>query len=240
MRGRYKLLGLILLCLFFFIAIGHSNFLLIGQPGSGKGTLSAYLVEKAGYRHICPGDIIRTHLKHNTKLGQIIRPGFESGKYVEDSILFNMIKEPVEECIQNKRPFIIDGFPRNNAGLDFLIILLKYWQIESEFIIINFKIDDSICMQRIRNRIVCFNCYKVYNLDNNRPKHDLTCDDCNTSLEVRTGDTEEVVKRRLLHFHNNIEPMIELLKKEFLVINFASNNNLNDCIAFYNSLLLIH
>jgi adenylate kinase len=231
------MLYLLLLFLFSNQILGYKNFILIGQPGSGKGTLSSYLVEKAGYKHICPGDIIRTHLKNNTELGQKIRPGFERGEYVPDDILFRMIKEPIEECTAKAVPFIIDGFPRNDIGLEFLILLLQTKKIDAQVNFIHFQIDDETCIDRITNRIVCFNCYSIYNLITHKPKHSVICDKCSTRLEVRTGDTNEVVKRRLLHFHNVIEPMISIVKKDFQVIKFESKNNLINCIEFYDFLL---
>jgi len=161
------------------------NYVLIGPPGSGKGTFSTKLIEQKNYKQICPGDILRTHIKKETELGQSIRVIVQNGDYIDDTIIYQIIEQQVREYVERNIPFIIDGFPRHKDGYDFLIKLFKELNIESTIVFIHFIIDDFICIQRISNRLVCFNCSSIYNLNTKLPLKEMVCDKCESTLEKR-------------------------------------------------------
>ncbi len=187
------------LSLLFFVSavFAHDNYVLVGPPGSGKGTFSSFMVER-GYHQICPGDILRTHIKKETELGKIIKPIVERGDYISDDIMFQIIKEQVEDCLKNSRPFIVDGFPRNEAGLGFLKQLFEAHGAKQSIRFVHFNIEDEACINRINARLVCFNCYCVYNTNIKQPEQPMVCDKCKNKLEVRMGDNVQTTVKRLL------------------------------------------
>ncbi len=213
-----RFLFVLLICSF----INAEHYVLIGPPGSGKGTFSHKLVREQDYCQICPGDIVRTHIKNETELGKVIKPIVESGDYINDGIIYKIIEAQITECVKNKISFILDGFPRHENGYLFIKDLFKRLNIEAEITFVHFLVDDSTCIERISNRVVCFECYNVYNLKTKRPLIEMTCDECYKPLEIRLGDTIQNTKKRLLYFREIIEPIVELAQKDFKVLIIQS------------------
>jgi adenylate kinase len=219
-----------------FSLYGQTNFILIGPPGAGKGTFSSFMKNQYGYYQICPGDILRQHIKDNTELGQEIQPIVERGDYIDDSIVFRIIDEQVSYCLEHEIPFIIDGFPRGIASIEFLRQLLKVKNIESTITFVHFQVDDETCIERIDQRLVCFNCSHVFNMTTRRPKKSMTCDECDTSLEIRLGDTVANTTKRLAYYRKNIEPLVALVHDEYPVLVINAQSELTDCLEVYKQL----
>jgi adenylate kinase len=217
---------------------GANNFVLIGPPGSGKGTFSSYMVQKFGYSQICPGDLVREQVKKQTKLGKEMEPIVKRGDYISDSIIFKMIKDCILEAIKKKQPFIIDGFPRSVEALNFLNSVFTEQKIESEVAYIHFKIEDEICVDRITNRLVCFNCKSIFNKTTQKPKVNMVCDSCKGKLETRIGDSEENAKKRLLYYRENIEPLVKKARLQFDVIELAANSSSDTLYKKFDELFL--
>lgn len=195
------------------------NYVLIGPPGSGKGTYCQNL-KSEGYNHICPGDIVRTHIKNKTELGENIKNIVAQGDYVDDSIIFKIIEEHVTNSVNSQAAFIIDGFPRNQEGYKFLYDLLTKLQVKNKTTFIHFIIDDDTCINRIANRLVCFKCYSIYNTKTKLPVEEMICDNCHNRLEQRLGDCEDNTKKRLHYFRKNIECLAGQAKNDYKVLNY--------------------
>lgn len=209
----------LLLLLLTFSIVGSENYVLIGPPGSGKGTFSTKMIEEKGYRQICPGDILRTHIKEETELGKTIKATVENGDYIDDVIIYQIIEQQVRECTDNHVPFILDGFPRHENGYRFISALFKQLCIESTVVFMHFVIDDQVCIDRIANRLVCFGCRNVYNAVSRSPLKEMICDKCEGTLEIRLGDTVDNTKKRLLYYRSTIEPLVRLAEEEYRVIH---------------------
>ncbi|MFZ5953857.1 MAG: adenylate kinase family protein [Candidatus Dependentiae bacterium] len=209
---------ILLLLSFCFSLYGFENYILIGPPGSGKGTFSSKMTQEFNYKQICPGDILRTHIKNETELGKSIKTIVESGDYIDDQIIFKIIDDQVRECIHNNIPFIIDGFPRNIDGFNFLNNLFEQLKIKETIVYVHFIINDKICIDRISNRLVCFNCYSIYNLKTKIPLNHMVCDNCNHQLEQRLGDNKKNTIKRLSYYRTKIEPLIDLARMQFKII----------------------
>ncbi len=221
-----------------FSLFGQKNFILIGPPGSGKGTFSSFMKKEHGYYQICPGDILRQHIKNNTELGQKIKPVVAKGNYIDDSIIFKIIDEQVSHCVDNNIPFIIDGFPRNIASLEFLSQLFQTKQINSTITLVHFQIDDQACIERIEQRFVCFKCSNIFNMTTRKPQKNMICDACNTPLEIRLGDTTSNTIKRLAHYRQYIEPLVEQAKNKYTVMTINAEAPLSDCLKIYKKLPL--
>lgn len=223
----------------FFVTIslcGQTNFILIGPPGSGKGTFSSFMKNNYGYYQICPGDILRQHIKNNTELGQKIKPIVERGDYIDDTVVFRIIDEQVSYCVDNSIPFIIDGFPRSLSSFEFLLQLFKTKKINTTITLVHFRIDDEVCIERIDQRLVCFSCSRVFNMTTRKPQLDMMCDGCSALLEIRLGDTISNTIKRLAYYRDNIEPLVELAKDEYAVIVVDAQASLTDCLEVYKNL----
>ena len=225
-----KRMILFLLVCFSGSLFGEFNFIFIGPPGSGKGTLSSAMVKTHGYEQICPGDILRKHIKQGTDLGKTIKPIVANGDYVDDEVVFRIIEEKITHCLDGQRPFIIDGFPRSVSGVEFLNEFFKNKAVGSEICCLHFVIDDKTCLDRICYRLVCFNCSCVFNKNTKKPKVDMVCDNCGHKLEARLGDSRENTLKRLAYYRKNIEPMVELIGKSFKVVSLDSDDSLENIL----------
>ncbi len=155
------------------------------------------MVEHHNYVQFCPGDIIRTEVKNETKLGNTIKPIVERGEYVQDSIIYAIIENAVIKAVAQEQLFIIDGFPRNEAGIQFLVDLFEKLNISHSIQVIHFIAEDDTCVARIVNRMVCFSCHRIYNGVTKKSLNiENRCEVCNDQLEMRIGDTEENTRKR--------------------------------------------
>jgi adenylate kinase len=184
--------------------------ILLGAPGSGKGTQAGLLYEKLGIPHISTGEIFRNHIKNNTRLGQKAGEYMKAGQLVPDELTCEMLFERLEEedC---KNGFILDGFPRTINQAE---ALDRYFKEKGQEIdkVINIIFPDEEVIRRIGARRVCSNCSATYNLDYDKPADEL-CTVCRSPLIQRKDDSPEIVKARLVTYHEMTEPLIKYYKK---------------------------
>jgi len=213
--------------------IGQPNFVLIGPPGCGKGTFSFFMINEKDYHQICLGDIIRFHKKNNTETGKAIAA---NNGFVDDEMAYKIIRDEIHQCVENKRSFIIDGFPRNIPAFEFLIKVFSEKDINSSIVFVHFKIDDQTCIDRICNRIVCFKCTEVFNTTTKKPKKEMICDSCNAPLETREGEGIDATKKRLAYYREHTEPLVSQVNNSFKVITIDAKSPMGDCLAFYKTI----
>ncbi len=201
-----------LIFIFYFISISPFHFVLISAPGSGKGTFSQYMAQKHGYIQICPGDLFRREILLRTELGKAIKPIVEAGDYVDEQIVCTLMKQYVEEALNQNKKFILDGFPRSEHSLEFLLELLREKQIIYHVCFLQLQAPDDMCKQRMLGRYVCNTCGQVDNATRMNPNDVPTCNSCGETLALRSGDKETIIDKRLQHFHKVIEPLLQKLE----------------------------
>ena len=183
------------------------HLIILGAPGSGKGTQAAKLVEK-GFKHVSTGDLLRSEIAKGSELGQKVSGIISRGDLVDDRTVLALLKA---NCDVDKVSYIFDGFPRNVYQAEMLEAeLLK----DKKTLAVYFNIDLSILVNRVVNRRTCGTCGEIYNLATKAPRVLDTCDKCGTvgSLKQRKDDTEEVVSNRLKIFKETVEPMLSFYK----------------------------
>ncbi|MEM2115739.1 MAG: nucleoside monophosphate kinase [Candidatus Woesearchaeota archaeon] len=161
--------------------------LLIGPPGSGKGTLGEFLSSKYNLIWISMGDLIRKTLSEDTELSKTAREIVNSGKLLPDEITNRILTEN----LPRSGTILLDGYPRKISQAEFLEKNFKVLGV----IFIN--CDKKEIIERTINRRTCPICGKVYNLKTNPPKEDNLCDICKKPLIQREDDTEQVIRNRL-------------------------------------------
>ncbi len=183
---------------------------LVGAPGSGKGTQAELLVGRLGLTYIGTGDILRAAIQNHTPVGLQAEPLMKQGRLVPDAIVNDLVAEVFQ---QPDRPeaFVVDGYPRTSAqaiAFDALLIL-QYLQLVG---LVSLTVPDEDVVRRIGSRRCCENtaaCGVCYNLLARPPKVADICDRCGGPLVVRADDREETVRRRLVDFHANTEQLLE-------------------------------
>jgi len=181
--------------------------ILLGAPGSGKGTQAQMLVEKYQIPQISTGDLLREAVSAGTELGKKAKTVIDAGQLVSDDIVLSMIKERLSED-DARNGFILDGFPRNKTqaiALDELLEELK-WPLESAILI---NVDKEQIIQRIVGRRTCSDCKQVYNIFTSPPASLDVCDKCGGELTHRADDTEETIRKRLEIYEEQTAPLIE-------------------------------
>jgi len=180
--------------------------ILIGSPGSGKGTQAKFLSEKWNIPHISTGDMLRESVKQGTPLGRQAEPIMASGALVPDDLMVGIIGERLERDDAGKG-FILDGFPRTVVQAEKLDTLLK-GNVDGDLRVIHLLVPDDVIVRRIAARRSCPGCGSVYHLENSPPVVDGVCDRCGGELVARPDDTEQAVRTRLEAFERQTMPVI--------------------------------
>lgn len=198
------------------------NIILLGAPGSGKGTQAEFIEKYLSVRSISTGNIIRSELKSGTKLGLEAKSYIEKGLLLPDEIVINMVKETVTKP-EYKNGFILDGFPRTIAQAEALGRLNV--NIDK---VIDIEVDDKSIINRLSGRRVCENCGASYHLENKKPEKPGTCDKCHSTLIQRKDDQVETIKERLKIYHEQTEPLKEYYKREGKLVEIEGNKSVEE------------
>lgn len=186
--------------------------ILLGAPGSGKGTVAGKLAsEKANLKHVSSGDLLRGAVAKGTEAGKQAKEAMEAGKLVADELIATMIKDVVAETTGDVT-MLLDGFPRNLAQAKILDEMGA--PVKSAVLI---DVPDEIIQDRIAGRRTCPKCKAGYHVKNLPPKVEGICDVCGEKLTIRKDDNPETVKDRLVVYHQQTEPLIAFYKEKGLL-----------------------
>ncbi len=180
---------------------------LLGPPGSGKGTQAAVLAKDLGYAHISTGEILREEIRKNSPLGLQAQEFVKSGKLVPDGVVISIVKERTkkEDC---KNGFILDGFPRTIPQAEAL---------EKEGITIDkavsLEVTEEECVRRLGDRKSCPQCGAVYNPVTRPPKNEGICDQCSSALIQREDDKAQTIRERFRVYSQKTAPLLDFYKK---------------------------
>lgn len=185
---------------------------LIGPPGAGKGTQAPNLKEKYCACHLATGDMLRSQVAKKTELGLEAKKIMDQGGLVSDDIMVNMIKSELASNPECKNGFILDGFPRTIPQAEKLDSMLAESGKPLEKAV-ELKIDDELLVSRITGRLVHPASGRSYHKEFNPPKKDMTDDITGEPLVQRSDDNAEALKKRLVTYHKQTEPIVEYYKK---------------------------
>ena len=181
--------------------------ILLGAPGSGKGTVAGRLAAgNEKLKHVSSGDLLRGAVAKGTDAGREAKTYMDAGKLVPDALIAAMIKDVVAET-SGDVTMLLDGFPRNTAQADILAQTAAETgaAIRSAVLL---DVPDAIIQDRIAGRRTCPKCKAGYHVKNLPPKVEGICDVCGEKLVVRKDDNPETVADRLVVYHRETEPLI--------------------------------
>ena len=186
--------------------------ILLGAPGSGKGTVAGKpAADNANLKHVSSGDLLRGAVAKGTEAGKQAKEAMEAGKLVADELIATMIKDVVAETTGDVT-MLLDGFPRNLAQAKILDEMGA--PVKSAVLI---DVPDEIIQDRIAGRRTCPKCKAGYHVKNLPPKVEGICDVCGEKLTIRKDDNPETVKDRLVVYHQQTEPLIAFYKEKGLL-----------------------
>ena len=187
------------------------DLILLGAPGSGKGTQAETLCKELSLPHIATGDLFRDNLKRQTDLGRMARTYMDRGELVPDEVTDAMVKDRLGGE-DTERGYVLDGYPRNLHQAQALSDMEQALHRHVSGVLY-IKVSDEQIVERLSGRWICRECQTPYHLMFKPPALEGVCDTCGGELYQRDDDNPETVRSRLKTFHAKTEPLIDYYKK---------------------------
>jgi adenylate kinase len=203
--------------------------ILLGAPGSGKGTQAQRLSASRGVPQVSTGDLLRGAVKAGTELGLKAKAAMDAGELVSDDIVLGMIRERLAE--PDAAPgFILDGFPRNIAQAEALDGVLDEIDAPLDAVVL-LDVDFDVLLKRITGRRTCGQCGKVYNVYFLPPAAEGVCDACGGELVQRADDNEETVSNRLKVYESQTAPLVAFYEDRGKLKVVPATGEIDDVLA---------
>lgn len=202
---------------------------LLGAPGSGKGTQGVVLAKKYTIPQISTGDLLRAAVSAGSELGKKAKTAMDAGALVSDDIVIGLIRERLSDD-DAKNGYILDGFPRNIAQAEALDSMLKeLGQPLQGVVLLDVAFEEL--MQRLTGRRTCKDCGAIYNVHLSPSKLAGHCDTCNGELFQRADDNEETIANRLNVYQEQTAPLIGYYGDQSKLHSIAGTGNIDDITA---------
>jgi adenylate kinase len=195
---------------------------LLGAPGSGKGTQSAKLIDEKGYSHVSTGNLLRAEVEKATELGKEIKTVMESGSLVSDELVVRLLKSNID---LDSGSYIFDGYPRN---IDQAKTLDSEILGGRDYLAIYFDIDNEKLVERLTNRRVTKDGKNIYNLLTNPPIVPGKCDETGQDLIQRDDDKEDVIRNRMKIYNDTIGPVLDFYREKGILKEIQADNDPED------------
>ena len=205
--------------------------ILLGPPGSGKGTQAQKIEQKYNLKQLATGDLLRDEIKSESKIGREVKKIIDRGELVSDKIIISLIENSIDKK-KFSTGFILDGFPRSVCQAKALDKILQKKNLALD-IAIELLVEDKKLINRIVGRFSCANCSAVYHDFDNKTKKTGICDKCGSSDFLRrSDDTKEVFAERLKEYYRLTAPIIPYYKDKGMLksinamksISYIENN----------------
>jgi len=202
---------------------------LLGAPGSGKGTQAVTIAKKYGIPHVSTGDIFRANIKGQTPVGILAKEFIDKGHLVPDDVTLAIVENRLNEkdCDNG---YLLDGFPRTIAQAESMTNSLA--EVGSTLTaVISLEVSYEILLERMTGRRVCSSCGASFNLQLGKPKVDGKCDKCGGNLFIRDDDKVETVAARLEVYRNQTEPLKAYYESKGLLVKINGNQAVDKVFA---------
>ncbi len=199
---------------------------LLGKPGSGKGSEAELLIKKFKFCYIAMGNILREIERKKTRLGKLVKSHIDKGELVPNEITIRILKERLsrKDC---KKGFLLDGFPRDTEQAKELEKISKIDKV------IYLDVSDRLLIKRLSSRRICA-CGAVYNLITNPPKKSGICNKCGRKLYNRPDDNPKSIKNRLNVYNRMTKPVINFYSKKKILVKVDGSGTIK---WVYNAIL---
>jgi adenylate kinase len=195
--------------------LSELNLVLLGPPGSGKGTQGERLQEDFRLPYWATGDILRAAVREGTELGAKVKEYMDRGDLAPDEVLVEVIAEPIDSP-EAADGFILDGFPRTIPQAEALDAKLEeLGRVLTAAVLVD--VSDEEVVRRLGGRRTCVKEGHIFHIEFDPPKNEGICDVCGARLVVRDDDKPEVIKHRLEEYHAKTEPLIAYYEQQGLL-----------------------
>ncbi len=210
------------------------NLVLLGPPGTGKGTIAKFIEIRFGCVHVSTGALLRDEVANKTSLGNEIEPLLHEGKFVADDVVHKILKKRLLSV--KGKSFVLDGYPRNISQGKDLDALLAELGIGLDMVL-EIDSDRGLIVKRLSARRQCVSCKRIYGLDVPSKKEGV-CDECGSETILRSDDATEVVKSRLYLYDQITKPLSDFYEKKSLLRKIDGNRSLQEIFAEVEKMLL--
>jgi len=208
---------------------------MLGAPGSGKGTQAQRIQKDHGLPQVSTGDLLRRAVADQTPLGKKAKTVMDAGELVSDDIVLGMIEERIAQP-DAKRGFILDGFPRNTAQADSLETLLAELKLKLDRVVL-MDVDFDILMKRLTGRRTCSKTGAVLNIYFSSPAELEACRKAGGELLQRDDDKEATIRNRLQVYERQTAPLVDYYTKKGLLKKIAATGEIDDVYSRLKSAL---
>jgi adenylate kinase len=183
--------------------------ILLGPPGSGKGTQGDLIAKKHGFPKISTGDLLREAVRKKTPLGEKAESAMLRGDLVSDELVIQLVQERIGrgDC---RKGYVLDGFPRNREQARLLDSIEK----QPVEVVLDIRVSEEKLVERLSFRRICARCGSIYNLSMKATAKQGICDSCGDDLLQRQDDRPDVVRERLNVYRKKTEPLVEYYRKK--------------------------
>lgn len=202
---------------------------LLGAPGSGKGTQGKLLASKYKIPQISTGDLLRSAVSAGTDLGRQAKAAMDAGQLVSDNIVLGIIAERISEG-DAKKGFILDGFPRNIPQAEALDRMLDEMKTPLQAALL-IDVDTEVLIERLTGRRTCESCGQTYNVYTSPSRLDDRCDKCGGNLRHRADDNEETISNRLRVYEQQTSPLIAYYRTQDKLKIVEGEGDIKDIFA---------
>tara|TARA_B100001559_G_scaffold313736_1_gene313205 strand:+ start:597 stop:1229 length:633 start_codon:yes stop_codon:yes gene_type:complete len=196
--------------------------LLMGAPGSGKGTQAGFIAQKAKVSSVSSGDLFRKNLSEKSELGILARTFMDRGEYVPDDVTIRMVLDWINDP-SNTSGFVLDGFPRT---LPQAIALDE--ELGSVDKVIFFDVPNNDLIERLSGRLICRTCQASFHKIFYPSKNGMICDKCPDELYQRDDDKADVVTNRLKVYMQETQPVIQYYDKQNKLITVDGSKSVDE------------
>jgi adenylate kinase len=196
--------------------------ILLGPPGSGKGTISKAINKHDGSVQISTGDILRGAISEGTQLGKKIEAAMTSGNLVTDDLVIGIMEERLlrDDC---KEGYLLDGFPRTIVQADALKVILEKTGNKLDCVL-ELVIPKATIVERLSTRRTCVQCSEIYNIKFKPAKVDGICDACGGNIVQRDDETKAVIGNRLEVYKEKTAPLVDYYRKEGSLLSVETSD----------------
>ncbi len=200
------------------------NIILLGPPGTGKGTIAQFLQKEHGFQQLSTGDLLRKEAASGSELGKKAEPIMKSGALVSNELVAEIVASNLARL--RGQSIVLDGFPRNMEQAQLLGRILKEQKLDID-LALNIESTRETVVRRLSARRQCPKCNKIYG-ENIPPKRDNLCDQCGVSLIQRADDQPDVIEKRFNLYVEASAPLLAHYRKLGILRNVDGNKGVED------------
>ena len=205
------------------------NFVFLGAPGVGKGTMAEAICAETGLLQLSTGQVLRDEIAAGTELGQTVQACVEKGEFAPDDVVVQIVANYIQDH-RDETGVILDGFPRTLAQADSLKQTLAEQDLSLTATIL-LEAPEEIIIRRLTGRRMCRDCGAIFHLEFMPPEKEGVCDACGGELYQRADDSEETVRKRLEVYREQTAPLIEYYEREGTLVRVDAGGDREDNLA---------